>query len=367
MTTPARRTYYDLLNLSPRATTVQIEAMFRRVVARYRPTITTEQVFNDKRFQAILNAYLTLVGATRARYDAELAANPNEPYTPEPLVKLTPLERRMLLVRIAIWRREQSEALHLLRALLETQPGHAPAWALMGEVHFLIDRLEDGIRAYERAVAAAPNDTTYAARLQHARQAQAGLVELYLEPSPEEELLAEERRVRRLMMAGIGAVGLVVIAMAFLIEKQFNSSALYVPWRSVFILTLGVGILCAALAYGRVLQPFERTMIWTSMAAHSRGGERSYPYGLIVFVTAVACMWLSVVSLVIIAFMDEEWPWSATIVMGICVVLNIALTLVVSTLLPGYWAGTLLVGGNLPAIGGLLGWWAGYIGWMSLE
>jgi hypothetical protein len=364
---PVPRSYYDLLTLPPRANTLQVEAMFRRIAARFRPTITTEQVFGDTRFHALLNAYLTLTGPLRARYDAELAATPQHPPEPTPLAKLTPLERRMLMARVAVWRREQAEALHLLRTLLERQPEYAPAWALMGEVYFLIDRLEDGIDAYDHALLVAPDHADYAARLQHARDALAGLVTLWLEPSPEEELLAEERRQRRWAMLAIGVLALVIITLAFFVPKEFSPYSLFVPWRAVWVLAGGTFVLCAALAYGRVLDPFERTMLWTGMSAFARGWQHNYPYGLIVFVTAVASMWLSVVTLAIIAFMDEEWPWSALLMMGICVLLDLALAFSCYQVDPTHWTGTCIAGGNLLVIGGLLGWWAGSMGGIRMD
>ena len=149
-------------------------------------------------FRDALNAYLTLSSDQREEYDSAIspAEQREERKPPHPLDALTEEERSLLMARIALWRRDISSALHLLRVLLENSPDYAPGWALQGEVFYTIERVEEGIHAYEQAVTYAPENTDYFTRLQHGRDALAGKVVLTVELSPEEESLREERRSR---------------------------------------------------------------------------------------------------------------------------------------------------------------------------
>ena len=102
-----KKTYYELLNIQPTATTKEVQAVFRRIAARYRPTITVEQIFTDAHFHDYVNAYLTLQGESRAKYDTLLTS---KGIPPKPLDSLAARERGMLMARIAYWRREMLEA-----------------------------------------------------------------------------------------------------------------------------------------------------------------------------------------------------------------------------------------------------------------
>lgn len=362
------RTYYDFFNLKPNATPIEVEASFRRFLARYRPTIEAETLFADARFRTYLNAYLTLRGPLRTRYDEILAASAEKNVAlPAPLEDLSLLERRLLMARAAYLRRETVSAIHLLRTTLEKEPGYAPGWALMGEVYFTIDRIEEGIQAYQRAVAADEKNTVYATRLQHARDALAGKVELKIEESPEEELRREERRKRWRVTACILLIGLACLAAAFVLRLEPDAGLLYLPVRSVLLQAGGVFILMLALAFGRLMPSFERHMVWSGMAAGDRGRMRQYPYGLIFIVTAVPSMWASLLALIVMAFMDEQWPTPQSIMIGLCVLLNAGLTAMMYVLHHDHWTGTLFMGGNALVLAAMLGWWIGSFGSPSYD
>ena len=238
----ALETYYDLLAVQPRATAREVEIAFRRFIARYRPTIATTQLFTDPRFMKYVNAYLTLRGEQRAEHDAliHVPARSATVILPSPWATFEERQRVLFIARIALWRREHVEGIHLLRTLLEREPNWADGWALLGEFFLSIDRLEEGVRAYEHAVQADPQHTAYAARLRHARDALAGAVELEVEPSPEEEMLREERRQRRAMTAAIVGLGVITL-LAALVPRGIHpvEGALWVPWRAVLTQALG--------------------------------------------------------------------------------------------------------------------------------
>lgn len=365
------QSYYELLLLRPRATGPEVEAAFRRVVARFRPTLNMEQLLTDPRFLERVNAYLTLSGPLRAAYDDELqrlralqqrapsVEAPVDAPAPEPFTDFAPHERQLLLARLASWRREPLEAITLLRTLLQHEPTFARAWALLGEVYLMVDRLEEGIQALQRAVLCDPATPAFSARLAHALDAQAGKVRLKVELSGEEELLRVERLRRWRLAVCLLLPGLALILHAFLSDIRVIS-ALAVPWRTVAELACGMFFLCAGAGYGRWLQPFERVMLMSTMPVLHRGGMRSYPYGLLLFVTAASSLWLCVATVLVLALMDEDWPLSPSIVLGACMVLTLLLTyLVHHNTGAQHWGFTLLIGGNALVIAALLGWWVG--------
>jgi len=366
---PPIETYYDLLALKPRATAREVEIAFRRWVARYRPATASGQLFTDPRFMKYLNAYLTLRGDIRAKHDTLISQPPAKGKTvvlPTPWASLDERQRTLLTARIALWRRENLDGIHLLRSTLEKEPDFADGWALLGEFFLTLDRLEEGIRAYEHAVQTAPQNGVFAARLQHARDALAGTVELQIEQSPEEDLLREERRRRRAVASAIIGLGLVTLAASFKLKIHLVESTLYVPWRVILTQSLGIFVLFLGLSFGRLLQPFERVLLWSSLRAGDRGTLRNYPYGLILLVTAVPSMWLAFASLLVMAFMDEEWPWSPSIMLGVCAVVNLLLSFAVCQFSGhAHWAGTLLIGGNALVLTAMLGWWLGSLGGSS--
>lgn len=358
---PPTRTCYQLLNIKPNATLPQVGATFRRVVARYRPTLEVTGLFDDLRFKHYLNAYLTLSGEQRVKYDEALKqAGEGEVPLPAPLEAMTSAERVLLMARLAYWRGEPVEAVHLLRGLLEKQPQFAAGWAQMGETYFYVDKLEEGVQAYQRAVAADPNNAALAARLQEATLALAGRGHLKIEPTPEEELLQEERRQRVRITVPLALVGLAVVGYTFLRPAQ-PAGMLHLPWSTIITQAIGLFIFFIALSYGRVLAPFEKVMLWTSIGAAQRGAIRSYPYGLLLFVTAVPSLWLAVITLIILAAMDDDWPVSVIVLVGITALVTGGLTyLFYRAGTP--WMATLLLGGNLPLLAGMIGWWFGSLG-----
>ena len=365
------KTCYEILQLPPRATSKEVEAAFRRAVARYRPTLSVEQLATDTRFLRLVNAYLTLSDVARAAYDrevqhwqaavrAKLDNAPAQPESPTPFAGYAPHAQQLLLARIAYWRREPLGAIHLLRMLLQREPDYAPAWALMGEVYLVIDRLEEGVQAYAHAVHFAPMNTTYAARLAHARAAAAGEVALRVELSPEEELLRAARRRRWRVTFVCSLLATAIIVNAIFTPCSLPPSALYVPWWSVGRLALGTFLLFFGLGYGRLLLPFERAMLWSSLPVSERGRTRSYPFGLLLFVTTLPSLWFSVVALLVMAVMDEEWPISPSILLGSCALLTLAMTLrVYDCSGHQHWGGMLFVGGNALVLTAMLGWWVG--------
>lgn len=361
------KTYYELLHVTPKATPAQVQAVFCRYSARFRPTMTVEQIFTDTRFRDCVNAYLTLYGAERHAYDAALGkASGKEdappPALPRPYDALTDDERMLLMARIAYWRREMVEGIHLLRTLLERSPEDAAAWALLGEIYLAVGHLDDGQRAYQLAVESAPGNAVYAARLRHTQDAKAGKVALQIEPSPEQEMLREERKKRWLAMTIIALLGLAMLAVAY--TRPLNTTTLGfldIPWRVVAIQALGLAILFAALGYGRMLEPFERALVWSTTTAGDRGSLKNYPQGLLLLVLSVASIWVAVVGAIVMALMDDEWSPSTGTLLGVSVLVNVGLGAALYKLgLP--WGYTCTFGGNLLVIAGMLGWWIGSLG-----
>jgi len=360
-------TYYESFDLSPKATTKEVEIAFRRYIARYRPAVTVEGLFTDPRFSQQLNAYLTLRGSLRADYDHYLHQQPAQGEIPAPafpgpapLDMMSLPERRFLMAQIALWRRESVEALHLLRGLLEIQPDLAEGWALMGEVYFTVNHLEDGITAYTHAVQTAPERTELAERLQQAQDALAGKRELRIEPSPDEELLREERHHRWRFTAVLELLAITMIGWSFFLPRDLL--ALDIPWRVVGIQALGTFFVLLGLGYGRFIEPFERNMLWSSIAAGDRGRMRSYPYGLIFAVTGAVNIWLALVAMLITALANEEWPKSVFVLLACCIPVHAGLAYALYTtghVIP--WT-TLAFAGNPLLLAALFGWWMGSIG-----
>jgi len=367
------KSYYELLLLQRRATVPEVEAAFRHVIARYRPTLTVEQLITDPHFLERINAYFTLSGPMRMEYDRELQREyrnakhshamevPVTYLPPTPFSDFAPREKQLFHARIATWRREPLEAIHLLRVLLEHEPDFAQGWAALGEVYLIVDRLEEGAQALQLAVQCEPANHAFCVRLAHVRDALAGKVRLKVALSPEEELQRAERLQRWRMASSILLLGVAVIIYAFLSPGTRVLFALFVPWKAVAELALGMFLLGLGAGHGRLLQPFERVMLWSSLPIAHRA-VRQCPYALLFFVTAVSSLWLSVATMLLIAWQDEEWPQSPSIVLGVCALLTLTLTYLVYTDTNGmYWVSTLMLGGNAPAIAAMLGWWAGSI------
>lgn len=361
-------TYYQLFTLHPKVTSAEVEYAFRRFVVRYRVTLNVEEIFTDPQFMKYLNAYLTLTSEARTAHDTLIAKDGDaQVILPTPLAELAPRERTMLMARIALWRREHLEGIHLLRRLLEQTPDFASGWALLGEFFLTINRLEEGIQAYEKAMELEPSNAEYSARLRHARDAHAGLVEIEIEPSPEELLLREERHRRRRVTGSLLALGIVITLASYFLPALLAPGALFVPWRAVAVQAVGVFLVMLGLAYGRLLLPFEYVMLWSHMRVGDRGRVRSYPYGLMLFICAVPSMWLALLVLLVMAFMDEEWPVSPTIMLGICVLITVVLALVMRHFNPAHWTGTLMLGGNVLVLAAMFGWWSGSLGALGYE
>lgn len=354
------KTYYELLRISPKATTGEIHALFRRFTARYRPTLTVEQIVTDERYRECLNAYLTLYGPLRGRYDVLLTRESvDAAQRPHPLDDLSATERHMLVARVAYWRREMTEATHQLRFLLEKEPGYAPAWALLGEINLTVGRLSEGVKAYQRAVHADPANKSFAARLQHAQDAEAGKIVVQIESSPEEELLREARKKRWQMATLLGVFGLCILAYGLVFRVTESSLGfLDIPWRNVVLLAVGMMVLMAALAYGRLLQPFEQVMVWSTTTAGDRGRVHNYPNGLLFFVLSLASLWLAIVGFVIISLMEDDWPYSTIVLLLLCALAAAGMALMLYHAHCS-WGNMLFFGGNTLAIAGMFGWLMG--------
>lgn len=365
-------TYYELLTLHPKATSREIYAMFRQHIVAYRPTITIDRLTSDKNFQLYLDAYLTLASEGRAQYNDLLAQYKknhddqhaqSSPPSPHPFDDLSAHEKNILLARVAFWRRENSEALHMLRQLLETERNCAPAWALVGDIFLTVGHIEDGVLAYQHAVKYAPKEARYRQRLSHAEAVQQGKVELRIELSPEEELINEQRASRWRFMTLISLFGVLAIIFSFFypVNQSLMNGYLYISWKHMVIQAAGMMILMAGLAYGRVIDPFDEVMIFSTTPAFDRGRLNNYPMGLILFVLSVACFWTALVGFIIMAILEEEWPLSAAILLGSCLVVLTGFTyLLYSSGLP--YGVTAVFGGNLLAVAGMVGWWGGSFG-----
>ncbi len=365
------KTYYDYFGLKINASKLQIEAAFQHYVSRYRVTADTEMIFTDEAFKKKINAYLVLTSSYRLQYDAPIikAIAKSKKKIADIDIKLpeidlygqmSSIDRRIFMVNAAIWRRQMPSAMHILRGIIDTNPKHAPAWALLGEVYLMTDRLEEGIKSYERAITADPENGDYRARLEHARQVLDGVVDLYIEPSPEEKLLMEEKHARQKGMLGICAVSLFFLIYAFMPEmlKPISSYSLYIPWRSVSFQAIGLGIMAFGLGYGRILPSFEKLMIHASLPIFDHGSTNNYPYGMLLLITSTVCMWLGLVAVVIMSAFDEEWPIGPSVTVGVAILFNLA-TVLYLFYTGENWLGTLAFGGNLAVIASLTGWWFG--------
>ena len=355
--------YYDILSVKPKASVKEVEIAFRHYVARYRPTLSITELFTDRQFMQRLNAFLTLTDSeARAAHDHLITARPVGPAKPElprPWGGFSERRRLLLTTRIALWRREHVEGIHLLRSTLGREEDFAEGWAMLGEFFLHIDRLEEGHDAYERALAAEPEHPAFAARLAHIRNVIAGKCELQIELSPEEEMVREERRQRLGFTAGLVLLGVLSMVATLLRPLHPVEDALYIPWGTVPLLALGLFLIFLGLSYGRLMEHFEHHMVWTSLRAGDRGSLRSYPYALIIIVTTVPCLWLSVVALSIIAMLDEEWPVGPSIMIGACALVDLLLTGMMLYQYPEHWTGTFFMGGNLLVLAAMFGWWLG--------
>jgi tetratricopeptide (TPR) repeat protein len=365
------KTYYDYFGLKINASKLQIEAAFQHYVSRYRVTADTEMIFNDETFKKKINAYLVLTSNYRLQYDAPIikATAKGKKKIADIDIKLpdidlygqmSSLDRRIFMVNAAIWRRQMPSAMHILRGIIETHPKHAPVWALLGEVYLMTDRLDEGIKCYERAITADPENKDYYARLDHARLVLDGVVDLYIEPSPEEKLLVEERHARQKGMFAICAVAMFFLIYAFFPEmlKPISSYSLYIPWKSVSFQAIGLGIMAYGLGYGRILPSFEKLMIHATLPIFDRGSTNNYPYGMLLMITSTVCLWLGLVSVVIMSAFDEEWPIGPSVTVGVSIIFNLA-TVLYMYYTGENWLGTLAFGGNLAVMASLTGWWFG--------
>ncbi len=367
------KTYYDYFGLKINASMLQIEASFQHYVSRYRVTADTEMIFTDESFHKKINAYLVLTSKYRLQYDAAIikATLNGKKKIADIDVKLpdidlygqmSSIERRLFMVNAAIWRRQMPSAMHILRGIIETNPKHGEVWALLGEVYLMTDRLEEGIKSYERAITADPENGEYRGRLEHARQVLDGVVDLYIEPSPQEKLLIEERRARQKGMLAICAVAVIILVFAFTPEmlklSATASYSLYIPWKSVTTQAIGLGVMAFGLAYGRILPSFEKLMIQATLPIFDRGSTNNYPYGMLLMITSTVCMWVGVVTVIIMSSFDEEWPIGPSVTVGTAIIFNLATVFIMySSGIP--WLGTLAFGGNMAVLASLGGWWIG--------
>ena len=141
---------------------------------------------------------------------------------------------------------------------------------------------------------------------------------------------------------------------------------LMLPWRAIALQCAGMMTLMGGLAYGRLFEPFERVMVWSTIDAGDRGWRRSYPTGLLLLVLALFSLWAAVIGYTVMAMNDDEWTFSTTLMIGLCALLNIGLVLVLSYTHHSFWY-AIFFGGNLVVIASLLGWMIGSMGTQSLD
>ena len=371
------KTPYELLNIHPGATPREIRGAFRRFVARYRSILTVQEVAQDPRFRDVLHAYVELMhphgpAAVEAKQPGAVARHVDDARTvspqsakptaaaTKPFDALDERESSLLMAHIAYWRGEMAEVTHLLRGYLERFPDESTAWALLGEVFLAVGRIQEGLRAYQGALKCAPHQTAYANRLKHIEECLAGKCVFQPEDTPEEEMLREERLRRWRMAALFGAFGLMVLLATLLIRGLVNTTGfLAVPWQVVFLQCAGFFFLIGALAYGRVLQPFEQEMLWSTLYAADRSGvSRHLPSGVLMLVLSCVTLWFAVFGYLIMARIEEEWQYSTALWLGITLLITIATAVMLAMQHLPYMP-MLIVGGNLPAIAGMIGWWAG--------
>lgn len=371
---------YELLNIHPNATPHEIRGVFRRFVARYRPFLTLQEAINDLRFSDCLNAYVQLIGrtnlpaaksATRSKTNSSARISEEKPIVgnldartkktaPKPFDALDDRAKILLMAHLAYWRGEMSEVTHQLRGYLDRFPDEASAWALLGEVLLSVGHMDDGLRAYKGAVKYAPQQLHYAKRLAHIEQCIAGKAIFLPESTPEEELLREERLRRWRIAALFGVFGIAILAATLFVPNLFQTGGfLAVPWRVVFLQCAGIFFLLSSLAFGRLLQPFDREMLWSSIYSNDRSGtSRHTPAGVLFLVLSLLCFWLALFGYLIMARTEEEWSYSILIWLGISLLFTSLTAMMLAIGHLPFWP-MVIIGGNLPAVAGMIGWWVG--------
>ncbi|MEQ1823224.1 MAG: DnaJ domain-containing protein [Fimbriimonadaceae bacterium] len=337
----ARKTYYEILGVTVKASSDEIRQAYRRLALIEHPDRSTHRDATD-RFMRITEAYETLRDAElRRRYDVTLMAAVSAPKKTDGSARSVRTNPGPELARLAALfsRGRLDEAEHLAEKIVASFPREAMAYAILGDIARARGQLANASKYYAYAVQMDPRNATYNSR--------------YL------DLLgtSPDGKQRTSSTVGVAPIGvLFIVSMLSCIYLAVGREKPLFPLVSA-ISTLTLGSLCmlflcgvvmgVCLSLGRIVDRFSAVNI------NSLGGVSP---NVALASVAVASFWAAVIIYAFLGAINRSYNFSTTrLIFGsIAVLLMLVLgSLLSSTLNPGqiaFW------GGNIVYVGGICGW-----------
>jgi len=176
-----QRNYYEVLGVSPDATTRDIKIKYRELARKFHPDLVKDKALGVKVFSQVNQAYRILADAERRRiYDdqqignrtksrskaATAASNIAMAVEPKPVQntvrtltesQVAQLSRSLNLADNAIMEGQADQARQLCEAILRIDSQNARALSILGDAYITLQRPESAIKSYRRAMEISPS------------------------------------------------------------------------------------------------------------------------------------------------------------------------------------------------------------------
>ncbi|HIE09342.1 MAG TPA: tetratricopeptide repeat protein, partial [Armatimonadetes bacterium] len=159
---------YRILGVSPHASPEEIRKRYRELVKTHHPDVRPDKEKAHEEFLRIQEAYRILSDPKlRERYDrlrrrSEEAARR---MVEEARERIEEVERLLLSAEVDLVRGDLPSAARKCQEVLRSQPGNAPAYALLAEVLLRAGREEEAVAALSMAIQYDPENPIYHRRL----------------------------------------------------------------------------------------------------------------------------------------------------------------------------------------------------------
>lgn len=176
-----QRNYYEVLGVSPEATTRDIKVKYRELARKFHPDLVKDKALGVKVFSQVNQAYRILADTERRRiYDEQQIGNRTKSRSkatvaasniamavePKPVQntvrtltesQVAQLSRSLNLADNAIMEGQADQARQLCEAILRIDSQNARALAILGDAYVTLMRPEAAIKAFRRAMEISPS------------------------------------------------------------------------------------------------------------------------------------------------------------------------------------------------------------------